>query len=62
MSEQFAAMTRVGNLKLPTAIQAYRRMQDHNRLKKYVDSYDENCMLVRKMTDYLHERGVRIAS
>lgn len=38
---------------------ALRRMQDHNRLKKYVNSYEENCMLVRKMTDYLHERGVR---
>ena len=37
---------------------ALRRMQDHNRLKKYVQSREENCMLVRKVTDYVYQKNI----
>lgn len=37
---------------------ALRRMQDHNRLKKYVQSREENCMLVQKMADYLYQNDI----
>ena len=38
--------------------EALRRMRDHNRLKKYVQSYEENCALLREMTDYLNQKNI----
>lgn len=38
--------------------EALRRMEDHNRLKKYVQSREENSMLVLKIADYLYQRDI----
>lgn len=38
--------------------EALRRMKDHNRLKKYVQSYEENCALMREMADYLNQKDI----
>lgn len=38
--------------------EALRRMKDHNRLKKYIQSYEENCILLRRMTDYLKQQDI----